>query len=140
MTTIAWDGTTLAGDTLGVIGETVKIMVHKLFRLADGRLYGGTGEWQEVLAVRDWLTHGGEKPHLEDFAGIVIDKIMRCWRLEETLIFLPILEPTHAIGSGRDFALAAMALGCTATDAVLLAAQFDVWTNTEVETLCLLPT
>lgn len=37
MSTIAWDGTMLAADTRGVIGESMLIERHKLFRLTEGR-------------------------------------------------------------------------------------------------------
>lgn len=136
MTTIAWDGTTLAGDTLGIIGGSLKVYSVKVFALEGGRVYGGAGAYQDVLAVRDWLAkQTAEKPSVQDFAGLVIDDLGKCWRLEEALIYLPITEPFHACGSGRDFALAAMAMGQDAATAVRFAAQFDVWTNDDVITL-----
>jgi len=136
MTTIAWDGTTLAGDTLVVAGN-LKTAGVKLYRLQDGRLYGGSGYQEQVLAVREWLETAGEKPKLEQFAAILITPDGACLRLEEQLIPMPIQERFHAVGSGRDFAMAAMALGKTALEAVLLAAHWDAWTNDDVMTLTL---
>lgn len=46
-----------------------------------------------------------------------------------------IYDAFHATGSGRDFAIAAMALGHSATIAVKLAARFDVHTSSDVDQL-----
>lgn len=46
-------------------------------------------------------------------------------------------DKQFAIGSGRDFALAAMRLGKTAREAVLFAAEFDPGTGNGVDTLTL---
>ena len=135
MTTIAWDGHTLAGDALGVIGESLTVWSRKIFCLPDGRLFGGSGRYDQVLAVRDWLETGGEKPRLDAFAGIVIDQHRQCYRLEEALICMPIVEPFHAVGSGRDFAIAAMALGEDAIAAIALAARFDLYTGNGIHIL-----
>ncbi len=48
------------------------------------------------------------------------------------------LNKQYAIGSGRDFALAAMYLGKTAPEAVELAGRFDTGTDSDgVEFICL---
>lgn len=138
MTTIAWDGMTLAADTRGVVGESLIIESHKVSRLADGRLYAACGRMADLLLVRDWLTAGGEKPAVDDtFAALLIETSGQAFRLEEKLIPVPLWEPFHACGSGRDFALAAMALGQTAAAAVLLAMRFDIWTGGHVESVTL---
>lgn len=138
MTTIAWDGTTLAGDTLSVT-YNLRRAACKVWRLADGRLYGGSGEYQGILAVKQWLEDGeprGEKePKLDDFSAMVIDQEGQCFRLESQLIYMPVSEPYHAVGTGRDFALTAMLLGKNAREAVEIAALFDVYTGEKVETV-----
>lgn len=141
MTTIAWDGTTLAGDTL-CVSYNLKREVQKIWRLADGRLYGGSGEYQGVLAVKQWLEDGepdDKEPLLDDFSAMVIDQKGHAFRLESQLVYMPIVEPYFAVGSGRDFALAAMFLGKNAREAVELAALFDIYTGFKVETLTLTP-
>ena len=138
MTTIAWDGTTLAGDSLAAIDGCLAAYGLKVYVLTDGRLYGASGRYQDVLAVRMWLDTGGEKPHITEFAGMVIETNGECSRIEESLVFMPIREPFHAVGSGRDFALAAMALGQTAAQAVALAARFDIYTGGGVVEVSLL--
>lgn len=139
MTTIAWDGKTLVGDTLGV-SYNLKRQVVKVWRLDDGRLYGASGEYQSVLAVKAWLEAGeleDKKPNLDDFSGLLIDHKGQCFRLEDQLIYMPIAEQYHAVGTGRDFAMAAMFLGASAMNAVLVASHFDVYTDTPFTTVAL---
>jgi hypothetical protein len=49
--------------------------------------------------------------------------------------FMPILERFWSVGSGRDFALAAMALGKTAKEAIELAHMFDASTGDKVDVI-----
>ncbi len=136
MSTIAWDGTRLAADTRGVIGDGLPIESHKLFRLTEGRLLAGVGLKEDLLLVKEWLLLAGEKPRIEEsFAALLVLPTGQCFRLEAKLICLPVCEPFVAMGSGRDFALAALALGKTAVEAVELAARFDLWTGLPVEWL-----
>lgn len=130
MTTIAWDGKTLAADTLAHGSAILK--VHKLHRLSDGSMFGAAGSCQEVMAVRDWL-NGGEKPSdLENFEALIIRRgVVEI--LGMRLMREPVLEPFWVIGSGSHLAIAAMALGKSAIDAVRLAARFDLYTGGPVE-------
>lgn len=136
MTTIAWDGRSLAGDTQSsVCGNRVK--AQKIWRLNDDLLFGGSGEFQIVLAVKDWLNGGAEKPKLPsdaEFSGLLIRR-GRAFRLWSYLVEVEILEPYAACGTGQDFALAAMFLGKSAEEAVWVACQFDVNTGGDVEVL-----
>lgn len=134
MTTVAWDGRTLAADTHSQ--TSVNLKVHKLHRLANGALFAAAGSVQEILAVLGWL-NGGEKPaDLQDFEGLIITK-HGADRLGERLMSVPSLEPFCAIGSGAHFALAAMACGKTAVEAVRIAARFDPGTGGRVESITL---
>lgn len=99
-------------------------------------MYAAVGTTSDLFLVREWLLTAGEKPVLDaSFEGLVVFASGECIRLEDKLIALPVHEPFFALGSGRDFALAAMALGQTAEQAVVLAAQFDLWTGLPVETI-----
>lgn len=130
MTTAAFDGKTLAADTLA--HTSVLLKVHKLHRLPDGALFAAAGALQEVIAVLEWL-RGGEKPSdLQDFEGLIVTRT-GAERLGERLMRVPCLEPFYAIGSGAHFALAAMACGKNAIEAVRIAARFDPYTGGRVE-------
>lgn len=47
----------------------------------------------------------------------------------------PVGEPFYSIGSGRDLALGAMAMGASAREATAIAGRFDRATNTDVEAI-----
>jgi hypothetical protein len=139
MTTIAWDGKTLAADRLCVVGGNLKRTITKLFNCGD-YVFGGSGSLGDVMRSVDWLRDGAPMPnnigaHSADESGQIGIAVYRDGApfvvvLEMThLRLLPLEDPFYAVGSGRDFAIAAMALGKDAADAVELTARFDVWTG-----------
>lgn len=129
MTTIAFDGKTLAGDTQTSMYRGAATKVH---RLTDGRLYGACGQLQDAIAVLEWLEGYGEKPKVEDGFHAILIKDGECFTLENKLVKVGHGRKIFAVGSGRDFAMAAMHLGKSAREAVLVAHQFDVDTGDEV--------
>lgn len=137
MTTCAWDGKTLAADTRGTVGG-FPFTKTKAYRLKDGRLYAGSGDAEDCAAVRIWLETGGEKPKVENFVGMVIGADGSIWRYEDKLVPFQINQPFHAIGSGRDYAIAAMHMGKSAIEAVELACLYDVYTGAPITELSLI--
>ena len=134
MTTIAWDGTTLAADSRATTEGLIR-RVNKVFDVQRG-WFAGCGNYSEVLAVKNWLCGWSNSPeNLTNFAGLIIRE-GKAYRIEERLIEMPIFEKFHAIGSGRDFALAAMHCGKTAREAVEIAAMFDSSTDNNVQFRC----
>lgn len=133
MTTIAWDGKTLAGDTQTRIFRARKAKLH---RLPDGSLFGACGYTEHAVAALQWLQNGGDKPKLGDgFHALWIRAFGGFSVLEEGLIAIEYDMPFYAVGSGRDFAMAAMRCGKTAREAVLIAHEFDPDTGDEVQEL-----
>lgn len=132
MTTIAYDGRTLAADTQS---SMMRGKALKAFRLEDGTLFGACGEAQDAIAVRDWLEDGGEKPKVQDTFHAIVIKDGELYTLENKLVLMLQCRPFFAIGSGRDFAMAAMHLGKTAVEAIGISHQFDVDTGSEVTAL-----
>lgn len=128
MTTVAFDGRTLAADTQSSMFRST---MQKVYRLKDGQLFGACGQFQDSTAVREWLENGGEKPKVsEGFHAILIDGGL--FVLEDKLVKIKYDRPYFAIGSGRDYAMAAMFLGKTAAEAVRVAHEFDLDTGPEV--------
>ncbi|MGH8472845.1 MAG: hypothetical protein ACREVJ_10425 [Gammaproteobacteria bacterium] len=134
MTTIAWDGESLASDTLAF--ASIKCRVRKLYRLPDGALFGAAGACQQVLEVLAWL-NGGDKPtvDLDNFDGLFITAAGVVENIGTRLMREPVLEPFYAIGSGAPFAMTAMACGCSAVEAVRMAIRFDPGSGGRVERL-----
>lgn len=137
MTTIAWDGTTLAADRR-ISSGTVTYSTTKIRRTQDGRLIGATGDYGVCTAMLDWLEKGGARPNCQDserwISALEIMPDGTCWmhnrdsrwRVEDGFV---------AIGSGRDYAMAVMSLSHPATVAVEVAARFDPGTGNGLDTL-----
>lgn len=127
MTTIAWDGRTMAADRLSTGHRNP---VCKLHRLPDGGIVGGAGQLDEILRAVEWLQQGGvpaDKPKLADdcMTLLMVDGRGKAWTYHSALHPVPILLPFYAVGSGSDYAMAAMACEKDAADAIRIAARFD---------------
>lgn len=126
MTVVAWDGKTLAVDRLGdANGQRVEIVKGRI-SVEHQCVFAWTGGVAEGLALADWYEKGRlqHSPYPEfqnssdrwcrlivaDGSGVVY--------FEQAPIEIPVLEKFAAWGSGRDYALGAMAMGATAQQAV----------------------
>ena len=132
MTTIAWDGLVLAGDTL-LVGRSFTRKGDKLFTINKDIYFGGCGCREDCLAVVEWLRNQrNDKPDLDDsFAGILVEK-GKAYRLESKLMKSEIKEKHHSVGSGASHAIVAMYLGQGAVEAIHTAAIFDCNTSFDV--------
>jgi ATP-dependent protease HslVU (ClpYQ) peptidase subunit len=147
MTTIAWDGKTLAADSMGD-QNGLRTKVRKLHRgvLADGKgfMFGGAGETAWCVMLYEWLKTLESKqltrvpyPHQEerhDPACLLVVKRVGVFR-KVGAVLIPVESNTHAIGSGRDFAISAMHFGHSAKDAVKHAMMFDVYSGGSIQTM-----
>lgn len=143
MTTICWDGTTLAADKRSTIGSLYRTTT-KIYRVGSSLVgYAGSGaQCSEMLA---WARGGFRKNRFPDMQRdadssitlLVIRQNGVIQAYEHTPFAIEYEDKQFAIGSGRDFALAAMHLGKSAEEAVLLAAEFDPGTGNGVDTLTL---
>ena len=144
MTVIAWDGHAMAADKMqshgGLHATTIK--VHKL---PDGRLAGGAGNAALIGEMLYWLAAGADpakfptqqRNEKECTSMLVVSRSGAVLQYESTPHPLVIQNKYWAIGSGRDFAIMAMHLGKTATEAVELASQLCNDCGNGVDTLAL---
>lgn len=125
---MAWDGKQLAADRLAGDAYTVS----KIWRLKDGSLFSGCGNYDDLVEVADWLEHGAKpekKPTLpegneSDF--IIIDpKGVAYWLTSPYLRRVKFSEKMVALGSGGPVALGAMKAGADAKRAVEIASECD---------------
>ena len=133
MTCIAWDGNILAADKLSTqYGQ--KQTVTKLFRLNDGSLAGITGDAVYGLAIIKWLNsdrNPAEYPknvaaNDEIYANVLV--VSQDWsvkKYQQNAFALVIEDKQVAMGSGQDFAMAAMYCGKTAIEAVKVANELS---------------
>jgi len=131
VTVIAWDGNTLAADKLVVNGNS-KATLTKIFRVGD-LLVGLAGSISFASQMLNWIKEGRKPKDFPDslkdkddwVPAIVIEPNGRVLKYERTPYPTIIEDKFAAIGCGRDFALAAMALGKPAREAVKLASRLD---------------
>lgn len=126
MTTIAYDGATIAADRFWgtCYGD-------KLVRVGDLAI-GFTGTAKMFNRVIDYLTAGGDPPALDDTNEVLAVNLAtgKATLYDGDMDPLDVDAPV-AVGTGRAYALGAMAQGADAMDAVLLSASFDADTKTD---------
>ncbi len=139
MTTVAWDGKLVACDTLRTDGwglkqyEPCKVIKGKDF------LLGGAGDWPQILKYQRRVASMTAAEILElgypDYKEKENDPSLLLVVEGGAYhhgggVWMRIGRPFYAIGSGRDYAIMAMALGYDAKRAVELTSEFDNDTKT----------
>lgn len=146
MTTIAWDGKTLAADQCSTSGY-VQSRVHKLYKgkWHDGQnvLIGFCGSGEFAHAIRLWLAGDLiERPKFGDYdvnkgdaVGLLIDESLNIFKITANLHLLPFNENVYAMGAGAECAFGAMEAGASAELAVRIAARRTAGTGFDVDTV-----
>ena len=131
MTVIAWDGSVLAADkqatNAGLRMKATKI--HKI----NGCICAVSGDWDRAQALLHWFGQGANPESYpesqksdNDFVGMVVVRPDNTVvKYERTPYPYPVEDKLFSIGSGRDFALGAMASGANAIQAVHIASRFE---------------
>ena len=135
MTTIAYDGTTLAADRRSTdanakrCGVCCKVTRMDIPGLGPCRV-GAAGEYPSIGAAA-----GTVEPN-EGTDLLAVDSRGRAWvKLGKSTWMRAPRPRTCAIGSGRDIAMGAMLAGADAAQAVRIAAKVDPCTGDGVDTL-----
>lgn len=133
MTTIAYDGKTLATDSLTTAGNTAFGCSVKIHKIKGGHvaLCGDASFGPAIIA----FLNGGPKPELgenADVGGLVVYLDGTAKEFNKDLRLFPACLP-WAGGSGESFALAALALGHTAVEAIELACLLDIYSRGPVQ-------
>lgn len=137
MTTIAWDGKTLAADRQCNAGGIRDLKVTKILKRKDGAICGAAGRASEMGGFHRWFLAGEKKssPKLsEKSAAFIVRPSGKLVIFDEDGWFEADPGP-YAIGTGWEIARATMFLGFNAVKAVETAAALDSNTNNEVDTL-----
>ena len=144
MTVIAWDGKTLVADKRAVLYGHPSTTT-KIFRAPDGSLLGASGEQDTATALIAWYCDGadGVFPDNDDDDGgvaarlLVITPTGAIHTYERFPLPMIMQDKFYAIGSGRDYALAAMHLGLNAYAAVEVAIALDNGCGNGIDALML---
>jgi ATP-dependent HslUV protease subunit HslV len=139
MTTIAYRSGTLAGDTQ--VSGDIKTYSTKVFKLKNGSLAAGAGDFSSIHAFIDWLQRPkSERPdltHDDDFEALVISEDGVIEWYDQTLRSVPVEQEFYAIGSGAAVAIGAMEMGATAEQAVAAGIKWDTLSGGEVRSVAL---
>lgn len=141
MTVIAWDGKTLAADKRACIGTMIST-VTKIQRIGN-LLVGGAGDFGYVLAMFDWIKKGrralsfpDDQRSADNWQLVIVIEVDGTASIYERTPFPVRYEQTFvAIGSGREFARAALYMGATAAEAVSVACALDNGCGNGIDTL-----
>lgn len=143
MTTIAFDGVTLAADKQSTSHGMART-VTKIRRIR-GELFAMSGGGIHCQALMKWF-EGSRNPSEwpkapdDESCGNII-QVTKAGLFVWSGAGLPHPEPLEdrfmAFGSGRDFAMAAMHLGKSAKEAIEIASIYDIATGMGIDTLTL---
>ncbi|MDI0648225.1 hypothetical protein NEP52_21445 [Escherichia coli] len=145
MTTIAFDGKTMACDTRAVCGSNCYSTDTKIYE-NDFSVIGVAGDAGVSTMLIDCPYILQARPYDFDFEALVFVKdaekvykvaFYKSWDCALSSV-IPVADSFSAVGSGSPYALAAMYLGNTATRAITVAAQFDTNTGGKIITKRLL--
>jgi hypothetical protein len=141
MSVIAWDGKVLAADKRALSGTLIRTTT-KIFA-SERALMAYAGDSDAGEEIMAWFTSGRKPEHFpssqrdkDTWAGfLVVFNTGDIWKYERTPYPIKFPPQQFAIGSGRDFAMAAMYCGKSAPEAVEVACVFDSGCGNGVDVL-----
>lgn len=138
MTTIAWDGEVLAADTLCTDSYGMMGYMSKLKELEDGSIIAHAGSSSALNTFADWHLAWNRDPtkwpkSLKSSSIIVISNGLIMGYEGERYPTEYLYSQPVAWGSGALAALALMAKGYDAVEAVKGASKVDIYTGGDVE-------
>jgi hypothetical protein len=135
MTTITYRAGTIAADSLCWNNDICCGRVMKIGRADNGSLWGIAGNLQYLHALTKWADKmEGDPPETKDVDFVVITPEGK-FRVWEGVGWCEPEAPFHAIGTGSQIALGALAFGATAEQAVHIACDFDAFSGGDVVSL-----
>lgn len=140
MTTLAWDGTTLAADKGSFYGDVV-IPKHKLHRIkwhGVSAICGVCGDAGVTHQILRWM-QGKEfdNPRHDNESMVVAVTKSGLWSISSTLIPIRINSKIFATGSGGTMAMGALAVGASAKAAVKAVEKWGCGACNGVDTMTL---
>lgn len=122
MTTIAFDGKTLAGDKM-TGGAYIEGNENKV-RAIGKSVFGCAGDLENTHLFFKWLRDGGDQPEIKGDFEALEARGKQCWWYGTRLVRCKSTTPS-AIGSGCQFAMGAMLAGASSIEAVKIASKLD---------------
>jgi ATP-dependent protease HslVU (ClpYQ) peptidase subunit len=140
MTTIAWKEGILAADSQVTADDVAYLSADKISIISTRLVIAGAGDCNECLRMEKWFKKVGtdwekeldSKPSIKKSYEAILVSDGKPYTLFKDGYPDPLAHPFFSIGSGWKFAMAAMHLGKSATEAILLASVFDINTNDRI--------
>lgn len=135
MTTIAWDGSTLATDSQGTLGENKSGGVHKkLFtNVGPFAAVALSGELRSFPTVLDSFKSGEVAETQLEVAGICVDDMGKAYEFDGFHWTFQKVKPKTAMGTGWALATAAMQGGADASLALKIACKLDLYSGGRIQ-------
>lgn len=131
MSVIAYDGHMIAADRQAT-NAGLRYMTTKLRRLKSGVVLAWTGDQDTGELLAQWYEQGAnptEWPEVqkdkEAWCRLIVATGKECRFYERHPVSIKVEDAFLAWGSGRDYAMGAMAMGASARKAVHVASRFD---------------
>lgn len=140
MTVIAWDGKTLAADRMSTCADMPRI-TRKLRRLGNGEVAAITGDEDMGCRLIRWYEDGAdpakwpESQRGDNWSRLIVLSADGLKFYEREPHPMRCLDPFMAFGSGRDFAMGAMAMGASAEEAVNVACRFNIFCGCGIDVM-----
>ena len=145
MTTIAWDGKSVAADCLATINQYPTDRNFKKLRQSKGKVYGCSGYAPLLEPLIEWHQLGADPATIpsssdDDYrAGLIVFDGARCFYYLSVIPYPDELKPPYSWGVGSDFAIGAMKMGADARRAIEIAIECNVHTGGEIQVINLTP-
>lgn len=146
MTVIVWDGATLASDKRATQSEMARTVTK--CRVIRGHLCAVAGDWDLSQEVFEWFKRGAKPAEIPPFfrskedwvAFVVITPEKRVLKYERSPYPMDFTEAVKSdgwfvFGSGRDFAVGALAMGASPEEAVRIASKYCTTCGNGVDVL-----
>lgn len=130
-----WDGSTLACDSLVTEGSSRAGYMNKIIKLDNGGYLAGCGDAVGPQIIADWMNGKAPAPldkQLENTQAIFVDPEGKAYLFEGTVASRIECDWKEAIGSGADFARAAIDMGADAVKAVQMGIKRDVFSGGKI--------
>lgn len=143
MTTISWKQGYMAADTQMTIGNC-SMQTEKIYGIPGLGVIGIAGAGSIMSRVLEWWANGceGDPPTLTEeernrdlTCGALLATSEGVFILEDGIYPSVVKQDYVAIGSGSDFAMAAMAMGKSAEEAIREAMRHDIYTGGSVDVI-----
>ena len=142
MTTIAFKDGIMAADRRLTDGNCKLGQTTKIFKIRD-HLVGLSGDTDRCCLMRSWFEGGALEdewpldPEKSEASMLVATPDGRLFCYDREPVPIRIENEFYAAGSGMEFAMAAMYLGCSAERAVEVACDLDKGSGNGIDVLCL---